>query len=223
MTVSREQLAKLIDSTLVKATATRSEVEKLCREAVQYGFGCVVVNPVYVRLAASRLRGTDVRVGSTVGFPLGASILDVKALEAVKAVEDGASELDMVMNLSAFKSGDYELVRRDIEAVASVKRISDDIIVKVIVETPLLTNEEKVTACKIVKEAGADFVKTSTGLFGGGATVEDVKLMRKVVGKDFGVKAAGGIRTYKDAVAMIEAGANRIGTSTATAIIQGAP
>ncbi|MEM2351470.1 MAG: deoxyribose-phosphate aldolase [Thermoproteota archaeon] len=223
MTVSREQLAKLIDSTLVKATATKSEVEKLCREAVQYGFGCVVVNPVYVRLAASRLRGTDVRVGSTVGFPLGASILDVKALEAVKAVEDGASELDMVMNLSAFKSGDYELVRRDIEAVASVKRISDDIIVKVIVETPLLTNEEKVTACKIVKEAGADFVKTSTGLFGGGATVEDVKLMRKVVGKDFGVKAAGGIRTYKDAVAMIEAGANRIGTSTATAIIQGAP
>jgi deoxyribose-phosphate aldolase len=138
-------------------------------------------------------------------------------------VEDGACELDMVMNLSAFKSGDYELVKRDIEAVTTLKRRFSGLIVKVIIETPLLTSEEKVMACKIVKEAGADFVKTSTGLFGGGATVEDVKLMRQVVGKDFGVKAAGGIRTYADAVAMIEAGANRIGTSTAVAVIQGAP
>ncbi|MBS7646920.1 MAG: deoxyribose-phosphate aldolase [Candidatus Bathyarchaeia archaeon] len=223
MVVSRELLAKLIDSTMVKATATRSEVEKLCREAVQYGFRCVIVNPVYVRLAASRLRGTDVKVGSTVGFPFGVSLSDIKALEAVKAVEDGACELDMVMNLSAFKSGDYDLVKRDIEAVVAVKRLYSDIIVKVIIETPLLTNEEKVAACKIVKEVGADFVKTSTGLFGKGVTVEDVKLMRQVVGKDFGVKAAGGIRTYTDAIAMIEAGANRIGTSAATAIIQGAP
>ncbi|MEM0095140.1 MAG: deoxyribose-phosphate aldolase [Candidatus Bathyarchaeia archaeon] len=223
MNLSRSQLAKLIDSTLVKATATKSEVEKLCWEAVQYGFGCVMVNPVYVRLAASLLKGTDVRVGSTVGFPFGVSLPDVKAFEAVKAVEDGACELDMVMNLSAFKSGDYELVKQDIEAVVAVKRISSDITVKVIIETPLLTDEEKITACKIVKEAGADFVKTSTGLFGGGATVEDVKLMRQVVGKDLGVKAAGGIRTYKDAVAMIEAGANRIGTSTAIAVIQDAP
>lgn len=223
MSISRSQLARLIDSTLVKATATKSEVEKLCREAVQYGFGCVMVNPVYVGLAASLLKGTDVRVGSTVGFPFGVSLPDVKAFEALKAVENGACELDMVMNLSAFKSGDYELVKRDVEAVVAVKRISSDIIVKVIIETPLLTNGEKITACKIVKEAGADFVKTSTGLFGGGATVEDVKFMRQVVGKDFGVKAAGGIRTYKDAVAMIEAGANRIGTSTAVAIIQGAP
>ncbi|MEM2537004.1 MAG: deoxyribose-phosphate aldolase, partial [Candidatus Bathyarchaeia archaeon] len=151
------------------------------------------------------------------------SLPDIKAFEAVKAVEDGACELDMVMNLSALKSGDYELVKRDIEAVVAVKRISSDITVKVIIETPLLTDEEKITACKIVKEAGADFVKTSTGLFGGGATVEDVRLMRQVVGKNFGVKAAGGIRTYADAVAMIEAGANRIGTSTATTIIQGAP
>ncbi|MEM1551766.1 MAG: deoxyribose-phosphate aldolase [Candidatus Bathyarchaeia archaeon] len=223
MNLSRSQLAKLIDSTLVKATATKSEVEKLCWEAVQYGFGCVMVNPVYVRLAASLLKGTDVRVGSTVGFPFGVSLPDVKAFEAVRAVEDGACELDMVMNLSAFKSGDYELVKQDIEAVVAVKRISSDITVKVIIETPLLTDEEKITACKIVKEAGADFVKTSTGLFGGGATVEDVKLMRQVVGKDLGVKAAGGIRTYKDAVAMIEAGANRIGTSTAIAVIQDAP
>ena len=223
MAISRAQLAKLIDSTLVKVTATKGEVERLCREAVQYGFGCVVVNPVYVCFAASILRGTDVRVGSTVGFPFGVSLLDVKALEAARAVEDGACELDMVMNLSAFKSGDYELVKRDIEAVTALKRRFSGLIVKVIIETPLLTSEEKVMACKIVKEAGADFVKTSTGLFGGGATVEDVKLMRQVVGKDFGVKAAGGIRTYADAVAMIEAGANRIGTSTAVAVIQGAP
>lgn len=223
LTVSRSQLAKLIDSTLVKATAAKSEIEKLCREAVQHGFGCVVVNPVYVRLAASLLKGTKVRVGSTVGFPFGVSLPEVKALEAVKAIEDGACELDMVMNLSAFKSSDYEMVKRDIEAVAAVKRLSSDIIVKVIIETPTLTKEEKVTACKIVKEAGADFVKTSTGLFGGGATVVDVKLMRQVVGKDFGVKAAGGIRTYADAVVMIEAGANRIGTSTAVAVIRDAP
>jgi deoxyribose-phosphate aldolase len=223
LTISRGQLAKLIDSTLVKATATKGEIENLCKEAVQYGFGCVVVNPIYVRFASSLLKGSDVRVGSTVGFPFGVSLPDIKALEAVKAIEDGACELDMVMNLGAFKSGDYELVKRDIEAVTAVKRLSSGIIVKVIIETPLLTNEEKVTACKIVKEAGADFVKTSTGLFGGGATVEDVRLMRQVVGKDFGVKAAGGIRTYADAVAMIEAGANRIGTSTAVAIIKGAP
>ncbi|MEM2412242.1 MAG: deoxyribose-phosphate aldolase, partial [Candidatus Bathyarchaeia archaeon] len=154
MTISRSQLAKLIDSTLVKATATKSEIEKLCREAVQHGFGCVMVNPVYVRLAASLLKGTDVRVGSTIGFPFGVSLPDIKAFEAVKAVEDGACELDMVMNLSALKSGDYELVKRDIEAVVAVKRISSDITVKVIIETPLLTDEEKITACKIVKEAG---------------------------------------------------------------------
>jgi deoxyribose-phosphate aldolase len=221
--VSKSYLAKIIDSTLVKATATKNDVERLCQEAIQYGFGCVIVNPVHVRLAASILKGTDVKVGSTVSFPFGVSLLDVKALEAARAVEDGACELDMVMNLSAFKSGDYELVKRDIEAVTTLKRRFSGLIVKVIIETPLLTSEEKVMACKIVKEAGADFVKTSTGLFGGGATVEDVKLMRQVVGKDFGVKAAGGIRTYADAVAMIEAGANRIGTSTAVAVIQGAP
>lgn len=220
--ISREQLAKVIDSTLVSATATRSDVEKLCMEAVQYGFGCVVVNPVYVKLAASLLEGTNVKVCSTVSFPYGVALPEVKALEAIKAVEDGACELDMVVNLGALKSGDYELVRRDIRAVVDVKRLFEDVIVKVIIETPLLTIEEKITACKIVKEAGADFVKTSTGLFGG-ATVEDVRLMRQVVGKDLGVKAAGGIRTYADAVAMIKAGANRIGTSTAKAIIEGAP
>lgn len=221
--MSREELAKMIDSTNVKATATKDEIERLCKEALRYGFRCAVVNPFYVKLAAKLLKGSDVRVCSTVDFPFGASLPEIKALEAVKAVEDGAEELDMVINLGALKSGDYEFVKRDIMAVLDVKRLSNEIIVKVIIETAYLTRDEKITACKIVKEAGADFVKTSTGLFGKGATIEDVKLMRQIVGEDMGVKAAGGIRTYADAIAFIKAGANRIGTSTATAIIEGAP
>jgi deoxyribose-phosphate aldolase len=223
MKISRKELAKLIDSTLVKAVATKSEIEKLCHEAIQYGFRCAVVNPVYVKFAAKLLEGSNVKVCSTVGFPFGVSLPEIKALEAVKAVEDGAEELDMVINLSALKSGDYEFVKRDIAAVVDVKRLSKEIIVKVIIETAYLTRDEKIIACKLVKEAGADFVKTSTGLFGKGATVEDVRLMRQTVGKDMGVKAAGGIKTYVDAIVMIEAGANRIGTSTAVAIIEGAP
>jgi deoxyribose-phosphate aldolase len=221
--ISREQLAKIIDSTLVRATATKSDVEKLCKEAIKYGFGCVVVNPTYVKIASHLLERSNVKVCSTVGFPFGVALPEIKALEAVKAVEDGASELDMVVNLGALKSRDYELVKRDITAVVDVKRLSRDVIVKVIIETSQLTTEEKITACRLAKEAGADFVKTSTGLFGKGATVEDVKLMRQVVGSGMGIKASGGIRTYADAVAMIEAGANRIGTSTAAAIIEGAP
>jgi len=221
--ISTEELAKIIDSTNVKATATKSEIETLCKEAVQYGFQCAVVNPVYVKFAAKLLKDSNVKVCSTVGFPFGISLPEIKALEAVKAVEDGAEESDMVINLSAFKSGDYEFVKRDIAAVVHVKRLSKEIIVKVIIETAYLTMEEKVIACKLVKEAGADFVKTSTGFFGGGATVEDVRLMRQTVGKNMGVKAAGGIRTYADAVTVIEAGANRIGTSAAVAIIKGAP
>ena len=213
----------MIDSTNVKAVATKSEVEKLCKEAVQYGFRCAVVNPVYIKFASKLLEGSDAKVCSTVGFPFGTSLPEIKALEAVKAVEDGAEELDMVINLSALKSADYEFVKQDIAAVLDVKRLSKEIIVKVIIETAYLTMEEKVIACKLVKEAGADFVKTSTGFFGGGATVEDVRLMRQTVGKNMGVKAAGGIRTYADAVTVIEAGANRIGTSAAVAIIKGAP
>ena len=223
MKISREELAKTIDSTNVKATATKNEVESLCKEAVQYGFRCAVVNPVYVKFAAKLLKGSNVKVCSTVGFPFGVSLPETKALEAIKAVEDGAEELDMVINLSALKSGDYDFVKRDIAAVVDVKRLSKKIIVKVIIETAYLTRDEKIIACNLVKEAGADFVKTSTGFFGGGATVEDVTLMRQKVGKNMGVKAAGGIRTYTDAVAMIEAGANRIGTSKAVAIIEGAP
>ncbi|MDH5482524.1 MAG: deoxyribose-phosphate aldolase [Candidatus Bathyarchaeota archaeon] len=211
----------MIDSTNVKVTATKNEIEELCRESVQHGFRCAVVNPIYVRFAAALLKGSNVKVCSTVGFPFGVALPEIKALEAVKAVEDGAEELDMVINLSALKSGDYDVVKRDIAAVVDVKLSSKDIIVKVIIETAYLTKKEKITACKLVKEAKADFVKTSTGLFGKGATVNDVMLMRQTVGKDMGVKAAGGIRTYVDAVAMIKAGANRIGTSTAVQIIEG--
>jgi len=221
--ISRKELAKIIDSTNVRATATKSEIETLCKEAVRYDFRCAVVNPVYVEFAAKLLKSSNVKVCSTVGFPFGVSLPEIKALEAVKAVEDGAEELDMVINLSALKSGDYDFVKRDIAAVLDVKHLSKDVTGKVIIETAYLTQSEKIMACKLVKEAGADFVKTSTGFFGGGATVEDVRLMRQTVGKNMGVKAAGGIRTYADAVAMIEAGANRIGTSTAVQIIKGAP
>lgn len=218
--ISKEELAKMIDSTNVRATVSKSEVEKLCRDAAKFGFGCVVVNPIYVKLAAKLLGNSSVKVCSTVGFPFGVSLPEVKALEAVKAVEDGAKELDMVINLGALKSGDYTFVKQDIAAVVDVKRLSKNIIIKVIIETAYLTDSEKVIACKLAKEARADFVKTSTGFFGKGATLEDVKLMRQTVGREMGVKAAGGIRTYADAMAMVEAGANRIGTSTAVAIIK---
>lgn len=223
MTVSREELARIIDSTNVKATATKEDIEELCRDAVEYDFGCVCVNPVYIKLASTMLEGSRVRVCSTIGFPFGATLSEIKALEAIKAAENGAEELDMVINLSALKSRDYKAVKKDVKDVVDVKRLSKEIVVKVIVETNYLTDEEKVVACRLVKEAGADFVKTSTGFFGKGATVQDVRLMRQTVGARFGVKAAGGIRTYADALAMIEAGANRIGTSTAVAILRGGP
>lgn len=223
MSLSREKLAKMIDSTNVKATASRSDIEKLCKDAVHHGFGCVCVNPIYVKLASQLLKGSDVKVCSTVGFPFGATLPEIKALEAIKAVENGAQELDMVINLSALKSGNYEAVKEDIAAVVDAKRLDERVIVKVIIETACLMDEEKVVACKLAKDAGADFVKTCTGFFGKGATVEDVRLMRQTVGEAMGVKAAGGIRTYADAVAMIRAGANRIGTSTAVQIIEGAP
>ncbi len=222
MEISRQQLAKMIDHTLIKPTATRNDIEKLCKEAERYGFGCICVNSMYVSLAKQLLKGTDVKVCSTAGFPFGASLPEVKAFEARRAVENGAREIDMVINIGALKSGDYETVKKDIETVVNVKRSHSDLVIKVIIETGYLTTQEKVMACRLAKEAGADFVKTSTGLVGG-ATVEDVKLMRETVGKDMGVKAAGGIRTFKEALAMIEAGANRIGTSTGVAIIEEFP
>jgi deoxyribose-phosphate aldolase len=223
MEISRQQLAKMIDHTLIKPTAAKDDIVKLCKEAEKHGFGCVCVNSAYVPLAKQLLKGTDVKVVSTVGFPFGSSLPEVKAFEARKASEKGARELDMVLNIGALKSGDYETVKKDIERVVDVKHFhGDDLVIKVIIETGYLTRDEKVMACRLAKEAGADFVKTSTG-FVGGATVEDVRLMRETVGQDMGVKAAGGIRTLKEALAMIEAGANRIGTSTGVAIIEEFP
>jgi len=223
MKLSRRELAKMIDSTLIKPAASKDEVIKLCWEAKKYGFSCVVVNPTFVSLVRHMLEATDVKVCSTVGFPIGAGLPEVKAFEAQKVVELGAEEIDMVMNTSALKSKDYETVKKDIRAVLKVKKSNPNVIVKVIIETGLLTDEEKTTACRLAKEAGADFVKTSTGLLGEVATVKDIKLMRRIVGKDMGVKAAGGIRTLKEALAMIKAGANRIGTSTGVAIIEELP
>jgi deoxyribose-phosphate aldolase len=219
MKISRNELAKMMDHTLIKPNATKDHVIELCEEAKRYNFGCVCVNPVYVSLAVQLLRGTDVKVSSTVGFPYGSTLPEVKAFEAERTLRNGAQEIDMVMNIGALKSKEYETVKKDIEAVVNLKRSFSDVAVKVIIETGYLTNEEKIMACKLAKEARADFVKTSTGIVGG-ATIEDVRLMRETVGKNMGVKAAGGIRNLKQALAMIEAGANRIGTSTTVAIIE---
>jgi deoxyribose-phosphate aldolase len=194
MSISRAELARIIDSTNVKMTATKSEIGQLCKEAMQYGLGCVCVNPVYVKLAATILRGSRVKVSSTVGFPFGSSVTEIKAMEALGAVEDGAKELDMVINMSLMKSHDYNAVKRDIATVVDVKRLAKDVIVKVIIETAHLTKEEKVLACRLAKEARANFVKTSTGFFGIGALAEDVRLMRET-GQGHGCQ---GCRWHKD-------------------------
>ena len=218
--LDKKRLARLIDHTLLRADATRDDIKRLCHEAKKFGFWSVCVNPTYVRLATEVLRRTEVKVCSVVGFPLGASVSEVKAFEAENAVKDGAREIDMVINIGALKSGDHELVKGDIqEVVDRAKGLEKGTIVKAIIEAGLLTQNEKMLACKLVKEAGADFVKTSTGFNGSGATINDVRLIRAVVGPSFGVKAAGGIKTYRDAVSLIEAGANRIGTSSGVLII----
>ncbi len=211
------EIAKYIDHTLLKPEATKEQIEKLCNEAKQYNFASVCVNPTWVKLASDILKGTDVKVCTVIGFPLGANTPETKAFEAVNAVTNGAEEIDMVMNIGALKSGDTELVQKDIEAV--VNAVKDKALVKVIIETSLLTEDEKVTACQLSVQAGAHYVKTSTGFSTGGATVEDVALMRKTVGPNVGVKASGGVRTAEDAKAMIEAGASRIGASSGTAIV----
>ncbi|MCU9592965.1 deoxyribose-phosphate aldolase [Caldibacillus thermolactis] len=211
------EIAKYIDHTLLKPEATKEQVEKLCNEAKQYNFASVCVNPTWVKLASDILKGTDVKVCTVIGFPLGANTPETKAFEAVNAVTNGAEEIDMVMNIGALKSGDTELVQKDIEAV--VNAVKDKALVKVIIETSLLTEDEKVTACQLSVQAGAHYVKTSTGFSTGGATVEDVALMRKTVGPNVGVKASGGVRTAEDAKVMIEAGASRIGASSGTAIV----
>jgi deoxyribose-phosphate aldolase len=214
-------LAHLIDHTLLKPDATRDQITQLCDEARKYRFASVCVNPTNVRLSAQLLSGSDVSVCTVVGFPLGATLTEVKVFEAQQAIHDGASEVDMVINVGALKSKDYELVKHDIVSVARACHASNAIL-KVIIETALLSDEEKEIACQLAMTAGADFVKTSTGFGPGGATLEDVALMRRVVGPTMGVKAAGGIRTYEDARKMIEAGASRIGASSSVKIVEGA-
>lgn len=212
------ELAKLIDHTLLKPDATPEAIARLCREAVEHGFASVCVNPANVARAATHLRDTPVKVCTVIGFPLGATTPLVKAFEVRDAVANGADELDMVLNVGALKAGDHGLVARDIRSVVEA---AGGRLVKVILETGLLTDEEKVAACRLAVEAGASFVKTSTGFGPGGATVEDVRLMRATVGPDLGVKASGGIRDRAAAERMVEAGATRLGTSSGVAIVRG--
>ncbi len=210
------ELARWIDHTLLKPDATQQEVEAICKDAQDHAFASVCINPSWVPLAYKMLRGYEAQVCTVIGFPLGATFPEVKALETKTAIESGADEIDMVINVGALKSGNYELVEHDIRAVT---RAAGRHLVKVILETCLLTDEEKVQASAISKKAGANFVKTSTGFSTGGATVKDVALMRQAVGSEMGVKASGGVRTYEEACKMVEAGATRIGASASVAIV----
>ncbi|NQG97515.1 deoxyribose-phosphate aldolase [Streptococcus suis] len=212
------KLNKYIDHTVLKPETSKSQVEQVLAEAKEYDFASVCINPTWVAFAAEGLKDSDVKVCTVIGFPLGANTPAVKAFETKDAIANGADEIDMVINIGALKDKNYDLVLEDIKAVVEA---SGDKLVKVIIEACLLTDEEKVKACELSKEAGADFVKTSTGFSTGGATVEDVALMRKTVGPDMGVKASGGARSYEDAIAFIEAGASRIGASSGVAIMKG--
>ncbi len=213
------RLAHMIDHTLLKPDASQDEIAQLCFEARKFGFASVCVNPTNVKLCAQLLKDSGVDICTVVGFPLGATPTDVKVFETQQAIREGATEVDMVINVGAVKSRDYELVEQDIASVARACHAGNAIL-KVIIEAALLTDEEKVVACQLAKVAGADFVKTSTGFGPGGATPEDVALMRKVVGPGIGVKAAGGIRSYQDAQRMIAAGASRLGASASVRIMQ---
>jgi len=213
-------LAGMIDHTLLKPDATQDQIAQLCFEARKYGFASVCVNPTWVELCAKLLEGSPVKVCTVIGFPLGATPPEVKAFETQNALGHGATEIDMVINIGALKARDLELVARDIRGVVTASH-ARSAIVKVIIEAVLLTDEEKTIACLLSKEAGADFVKTSTGFASGGATVHDVALMRKAVGPEMGVKAAGGVRTFEDAEKLIAAGATRIGASAGVKILQG--
>src|SRR5205085_3481324 len=212
-------VAAMIDHTLLKPDATRQNIEELCREAAQFNFATVCVNPTWVSLAGRLLAGSGVGVCAVVGFPLGATTADVKGYETRRAIFDGAREIDMVINVGALKSGDLRAVERDIEAVTRPCR-DCGALSKVIIEAALLTDDEKVTACTLAKAAGADYVKTSTGFASGGATAADVALMRRVVGADMGVKAAGGVRDLEGLKAMVAAGATRVGASAGVKIVQ---
>lgn len=214
-----EKISKYIDHTILNADASEKDIQKLCIEAKEYDFKTVCINPAWVDYARHLLEGSDVGITTVIGFPLGANTPEIKAAEAKQAVEKGVADVDMVINIGALKNEDYATVLNDIETV--VEAVAGKAIVKVIIETSLLTKTEKIRACEIAKKAGADFVKTSTGFSTGGATIEDVQLMRATVGPKMGVKASGGVRSYEDAIAMIEAGATRIGASSGIAIVEG--
>lgn len=217
--MDKNQLARMIDHTILKADAREEDVRKICVEALEHKFASVCVNPSWVKLCAELLKGSEVKVCTVIGFPLGATSTKVKAFETEASILDGATEVDMVINIGKLKDRDLDYVKNDIEAVVNAAK--GKAITKVILETCLLTDEEKVIACKISKEAGADFVKTSTGFSTGGATAEDIKLMRETVGPNIGVKASGAVRSYEDAITMIENGATRIGASASIAICEG--
>ncbi len=215
--ISPEKLASMIDHTNIKPDATIKDINNLCNDAMEYNFSSACVTPTNVALAHEILKSTDVNVCSVIGFPFGANKSEIKAFEALVAVEDGAVELDMVMNIGALKSCADSLVKRDIEGVVES---ADGMVVKVILETALLTNDEKIRACNISKEAGADYIKTSTGIGYPGANIQDISLIRETVGQDMGVKASGGIRNLNTVLDMINAGASKIGTSTGPAIMK---
>ena len=212
-------IARMIDHTILKPEATEAEIMELCKEAVKYNFASVCVNPSMVAKAATILEGTPVKVCTVIGFPLGATTTEVKAFETEDTIKKGATEVDMVINVGKLKERDLAYVKNDIQAVVNAAK--GKALTKVIIETCLLTDEEKVIACQLSKEAGADFVKTSTGFSKGGATAHDIKLMRETVGPDMGVKASGGVRSREDALTMIENGATRIGASASIAICEG--
>lgn len=207
-----KNIPSMIDHTVLKPEATRDMIETLCKEAMEYNFAAVCVNPYHVNFCKEILKGSSVKIATVIGFPLGANTKEVKAFETIDAINNGAVEIDMVINIGALKDKDYKTVKEDIEAV--VNAACDKAIVKVIIETSLLTEEEKVKACELSMEAGAHFVKTSTGFSTGGATIEDVKLMKSIVGDKLEVKASGGVRDLKTAMEMVEAGATRLGTSS---------
>jgi len=224
---SKEQFAKLMDSTLLKPTATRDDILRLCEEAIHYHFASVVVFPFWLPLVRRALQDSDVKPATVVGFPFGANGRSVKVYEARTAITNGAKELDIVINISALKSGERQIVEAEVKELVDVARITGmtqdakRTTLKFIIECYYLTDDEKKIACEIIRDAGGDFVKTSTGTAPGGATVEDIRLIRNIVGPDIGVKAAGGIRTTEQAMAMLDAGASRIGTSNAAAIVEG--
>ncbi|MCC3670127.1 deoxyribose-phosphate aldolase [Terrisporobacter mayombei] len=215
----KKNIAKMIDHTVLKAFSTREDVIKVCKEAKEYGFFSVCINPTHIELAKKELEGSTVKVCTVIGFPLGANTSEVKAFETKDAIAKGAHEVDMVINIGALKDKEYDLVYNDIKAV--VDAANKEALVKVIIETCYLTDEEKKIACELSVKAGADYVKTSTGFGTGGSTPEDIKLMRDVVGPNIGVKASGGVRTTEDAIKVIDAGASRIGASASISIATG--